>query len=58
MPDDFDSLFLTSAIAKAIYKDEAEVNMLVGADRIAETSGKFCNEILICMERTLEPNYW
>lgn len=46
------------ALAKVIYKDEAEVNMIDGAGRIAETTGKFCNEILICMERTLEPNYW
>lgn len=47
-----------SLAKRLLTADDQEVDVMAGADKIAETSAMHCNAILNKMTETLEPAYW
>lgn len=52
------NVHVPSSLTKTIFRNESELGLIDGSTRISETSAKCCNEILACMETTMEPAYW
>ena len=52
------NVHVPSSLTNTVFRNEGELNLIDGSARIAETSAKYCNEILACMETTLRPAYW
>lgn len=52
------NVHVPSSLSKRIFKNERELGLVEGSMQIAETSARYCNEILSCMESTMTPAYW
>ena len=46
------------SLAKSIFQNKSDLSLVDGSKLLAESSAKYCNGILACMETTMDHDYW